>query len=165
MVYKPDMPYKEKFYKSALRWNSIQKYKLSGESLEDVIAKVSKNMDDLTRLTLDLAEYRVQHQPDWNSKKTISRLESSHPSILKRDFETAKKIRFGRVEKMKGGDSSKYHEELFQKSTIRKWMLQHAMPFYRSKIYVYSDAVEECQKWMAQRFTYLAKKHQDKTSS
>ena len=66
---------------------------------------------------------------------------------------------------MKGGDSSKYHEELFQKSTIRKWMLQHAMPFYRSKIYVYSDAVEECQKWMAQRFTYLAKKHQDKTSS
>ena len=54
-------------------------------------------MDDLTRLTLDLAEYRVQHQPDWNSKKTISRLESSHPSILKRDFETAKnKIWSGR---------------------------------------------------------------------
>ena len=165
MVYNPDMPFKESFYKSALKWNSYQKKKLSSEVLDEIIVKVSKNMDDLSRLSLDLAEYRIQHQSDWKKKKTIARLESSYPSILKRDFETAKKIRFGRVEKMKGGDSSKYHEELFQKSTIRKWMLQHAMPFYRSKIYVYSDAVEECQKWMAQRFTYLAKKHQDKTSS
>ena len=164
MVYKPDMPFKESFYKSALKWNSYQKKKLSSEVLDEIIVKVSKNMDDLSRLTLDLAEYRVQHQSDWKTKKTLVRLESTYPSILKKDFETAIKIRFGRVEKLKGGDSSKYYQELFQKNAIRRWMIQHAMPYYRTKIYVYSDAVEECQKWMAKRFTYLAKKHQNKAN-
>jgi len=162
MVYKPDMPFKESFYKSALKWNSYQTPRLPDKVLEEIIVKVSKNMDDLSRLSLDLAEYRIQHQSDWKKKKTIARLESSYPSILKRDFETAKKIRFGRVEKMKGGDPSKYYHEVFHKNAIRRWMLQHAMPFYRTKIYVYSDAVEECQKWMAKRFTYLARKHHNK---
>lgn len=162
MVYKPDMPFKESFYKSALKWNSYQTPRLSSEALDEIIVKVSKNMDDLSRLSLDLAEYRVQHQSDWKKKKTLARLESSYPSILKNDFECAKKIRFGRVEKMKGGDPSKYYQELFQKNAIRRWMIQHAMPFYRTKIYVYSDAVEECQKWMAKRFTYLAHKHHNK---
>ena len=172
--YHPDVLFKKKFYNSAKRWNKYQSRIIPEDQFEEIITKVDRDMDDLCRLTLDLAEYRFSQHTEWNHRQTLQELNETHPTIIPRDFDSAVKIRFlklpttktwGESEKkgmgaksLKGGKRPEYDKDLFQKVSLRQWLLHHTLPFYRSKIYVHGEVVDLLQEWMGKRFTYLSRK-------